>query len=66
MLLGNAQRLLASLWEILKRYRKAAGKCPNTRHQPIGEEEEFPRGYWKKRGNFYPFSLKGRISVYIN
>jgi hypothetical protein len=35
--LGNAQRLLASLWEILKRYRKASGKCPNTCHQLIGD-----------------------------
>jgi hypothetical protein len=39
--LGNAQRLLESLWEILKGYRKAAGKCPNYRCQPIGEEIEF-------------------------
>jgi hypothetical protein len=35
--LGNAQRLLESLWAILKGYRKAAGKCPNTRCQLIGE-----------------------------
>ncbi len=27
--LGNAQRLLESLWAILKGYWKAAGKCPN-------------------------------------
>jgi hypothetical protein len=33
-LLGNAQRLLDSLWAILKEYRKAAGKCPNTCCQP--------------------------------
>ncbi len=30
MPLGNAQRLLESLWAILKGYWKAAGKCPNT------------------------------------
>jgi hypothetical protein len=34
--LGNAQGLLESLWAILKGYRKAAGKCPYTRHGPIG------------------------------
>jgi hypothetical protein len=65
MPLGNAQRLLGSLWEILKGYRKAAGKCPNTRNQPIGEQAAFPSGYWQKRGNFHPFSLKDRISVHI-
>jgi hypothetical protein len=34
--LGNAQRLLKSLWAILKEHRKAAGKCPNTHCQPGG------------------------------
>jgi hypothetical protein len=34
----NAQRLLESLWAILKGYRKVAGKSPNTTHQLIGEE----------------------------
>jgi hypothetical protein len=43
--LGNAQKLLGSLWEISKRYRKAAGKCLNTCNQPIGEEGEFLSGY---------------------
>jgi hypothetical protein len=38
-----------------KGYRKAARKCPNTRRQPIGEEAEFPCGYWPKRGDFHPF-----------
>jgi hypothetical protein len=61
--LGKAQRLLESLWAILKGYWKAAGKCPNTHFQPIGEEEKLPSGYWQKRGNFYLFSLKHRISV---
>jgi hypothetical protein len=37
MPLRNAQRLLESLWPILKWYRKAAGKCPKTRCQTIGE-----------------------------
>jgi hypothetical protein len=63
--LGKSQRLLGSFWEILKGYRKAARKCPNTCNQPIGEEAEFPSGYWQKRGNFHPFSLKGRISAHI-
>ncbi len=34
--LGNAQRLLGTLWEIPKGYRKAAGQCPNTCNQPVG------------------------------
>jgi hypothetical protein len=38
--LGNAQRLLESLWEILKEYRKATRKWPNNIRQPIGEEVE--------------------------
>jgi hypothetical protein len=25
----------------------------------------FPSGYWLKRGNFHPFSLKGGVSVNI-
>jgi hypothetical protein len=54
---------LETLWAILKGYWKAAGKCPNTRFQPIGEEEKLPSGYWQKRSNFYLFSLKHRISV---
>jgi hypothetical protein len=37
---GNAQRLLESQWAILTGFRKAAGKCLNTRCQPIGEEVE--------------------------
>jgi hypothetical protein len=37
-LLGNAKRLLESLWAIQKGYRKAREQCPNTRHQPIGEK----------------------------
>jgi hypothetical protein len=57
-------KAIGSLWEILKRHRKAAGKFPNTRYQPIGEEEEFPSGYWQKLRSFHPFSLKGRISVH--
>jgi hypothetical protein len=56
---------LSSLWEIPKGYRKTAGKCPNTCNQPIGEEGEFPSAIGKKRGDFHPFSLKGRVSVFI-
>jgi hypothetical protein len=52
-LLGNAQRLLESLWAILKEYRKAAGKCPNTHCQSIGEEVELPSGCRQKLGNFH-------------
>jgi hypothetical protein len=63
-MLGNAQRLLESLWAIHNGFRKAAGKCPNTRRQPIGEEAELPSGYGKKRGNFRSFPLKCYISVY--
>jgi hypothetical protein len=40
--LGNAQRLLESLWASLEGYWKAAGKCPNTLHQPIREEAQLP------------------------
>jgi hypothetical protein len=43
---------LESLWAILKGYKKAAGKCPITHHQPIVEEEELLSGYWQKHGNF--------------
>jgi hypothetical protein len=51
--LGNAQRLLGSLWAILKGYRKATGKCPKTIRQPIGEEIKLPSGCRQKRGNFH-------------
>jgi hypothetical protein len=47
-LMGNAQRL----WVILKGYKKAAGKFPNTSHQPIGEKAELPRGCRQKHGNY--------------
>ncbi len=60
--LVNAQRLLGSLWEILKGYRKAAGKCPNTICQPIGEEVKLPSGCRQKHGNFHSFPLF-RITV---
>jgi hypothetical protein len=46
---------LGSLWEILKGYRKAAGKCPNTYNQPIGEEGEFPAAIGKKVAISIPF-----------
>ncbi len=59
------QRLLESLWAILKGYRKPAGKCPNTCCQPIGKETELPSSYWQKSGNLYHFSLKCCISVYF-
>jgi hypothetical protein len=56
---------LDSFFAILRGYLKAAGKCPNSSHQPIGDKAELPRGYWLKRGKFHPFSLKYLISVYI-
>jgi hypothetical protein len=46
---------LNSLWALLKGYRKAAGKCPNTCHQPIGKEAEFPSGYWQNVAIFIAF-----------
>jgi hypothetical protein len=72
--LGTAKRVLESPWEMpkdywkaagqfYKGYRKAAGKCPNTRYRLIGEEAEFLSGYWQKHGNFHPFSLKHHIFV---
>jgi hypothetical protein len=64
--LGNAQRLLESLWAILKGYWKAAGKCPNIRYQPLGEQVELPSGYWQKHSNFRLFPLNCCVSVYIN
>jgi hypothetical protein len=45
--------------------KPAAGKCPNYRHQPIGDEAELLSGYWLKHGNIYPFSLKQSVSVHI-
>jgi hypothetical protein len=62
-LLSTAKRVYV-LWEIPKGYRKAARKCPNTCNYPIGEEEEFPSGYWQKYSNFHPFSLQGRVSAH--
>jgi hypothetical protein len=50
--LGNDQRLTGSPWAILKGYREAAGKCPNTNHQPIGKEAAFPGGYAFKSYHF--------------
>jgi hypothetical protein len=41
-------------------------KMPNSCLQPIGEKIELPGGYWEKRGNFHPFFLKCRVSVYID
>jgi hypothetical protein len=60
---GKCPKTIGSCWAILKGYRKAAGKCPNTRYRPLGEEAELLSGYWQKRGNFHPFSLKHHISV---
>jgi hypothetical protein len=56
---------LESLREILKGYRKAAGKCTNYGYHPIGEEIELPSSYWQKRGNFHPFSMKQFVSFHI-
>jgi hypothetical protein len=44
----------------LKEHWKAAGKCPNNRCHPIGEEAKLPSGYQQKRGNVHPLSLKYR------
>jgi hypothetical protein len=65
-LLLNAQRLLESLCAVLEGFRKAAGKCRNTQHQPMGEEAEFSSSYQQKSGNSPSFPLKCYISVYIN
>jgi hypothetical protein len=65
-LLGTAKRELESHWEmpkgyldshwaILRGYGKETGKCPNSRHQPIGDKTAFPSGYWLKRGISIPF-----------
>jgi hypothetical protein len=56
---------LESLLAILKGYWKATEKYQNTHCQTTGEEVELPRGFWQKRGNFHPFSLKCCVSVYI-
>jgi hypothetical protein len=40
--LGNSQRVLGSLWQKLKGYVKAAGKCPNTCLQTVGEKHSCP------------------------
>jgi hypothetical protein len=56
---ANAQRLLDRLLEILKKgIGKLLGTAPCICHQPIGEEAEWPSGYWKKHGNFRSFFLK--------
>jgi hypothetical protein len=55
----------AASGNFLKGIGKPLGKCPNTSNQPTGQEGEFPSGYWQKRGNFHPFSLKGGVSVHI-
>jgi hypothetical protein len=56
---------LESLWEILKGYRKAAGKYTIYGYHPIGEDIELPSGYWQKRGNFHPFSMKQCVCFHI-
>jgi hypothetical protein len=63
---GKCPKAIGSLWEILKGFRKAAGKFTNYRYHPIGEEIELPSGYWQKCGNFHPFSMKQYVSVYID
>ncbi len=63
--LENAQRLLDSLWAILKGRWRATGKCLNNTCQPIGEKAELQSSNRQKRGNFHPFSPKRRVSVYI-
>jgi hypothetical protein len=41
----NFEMYLIKYCQPSKRYRKAAGKCPNTPCHPIGDETEFPSGY---------------------
>jgi hypothetical protein len=53
---------LDSLWEILRGYWIAVGKCPNSRRQPMEDKADLPSGYWLELGNFHPFSLKCRNS----
>jgi hypothetical protein len=43
---------LESFFAILRGYLKAAGKCPNSSRQPIGDKAELHSGIWLKRGNF--------------
>jgi hypothetical protein len=50
----KAQRLLESLWTILKGYRKAPGKCLNTLCQPKGEEAELPSRIGKNVAIYFP------------
>jgi hypothetical protein len=66
MLLGNAQRLLDSLWAILRGFWKAAGKWPNSRHQPIGYKTELPSGYWLKPGISIPFLWSTTVLLYLS
>jgi hypothetical protein len=52
---SHLEVLLDCLLAILRGYWKAAGKCPNSRRQPIGDKTELPSGYWLKRGISIPF-----------
>jgi hypothetical protein len=64
-LLENAQRLLESLWAILKVYRKASGKAqiPQSTSRRGGR---IASGYWQRHGNFCLSPMKRCISVHIN
>jgi hypothetical protein len=64
--MGNAQRLLGSILEILKGYWVAAEKCPSIPCQPIEEKAELPSGCWQNPCNFRSHSLKRCNSVYIH
>ncbi len=57
-------KAMESRWALLVGYGKVAGKCPNSRLQPIGEKAELP--YWQKPGNFHPFFQKHCVSIYID
>jgi hypothetical protein len=56
-----------------KGYWKASGKFLKGIGKPLGNAQitaviqkiELPNGYWQKRGNFHPFSMKQYVSVYI-
>jgi hypothetical protein len=47
---------------ISQRYSIPFSQYSAAVQQPL---RAFPSGYWLKRGNFHPFSLKGRVSVNI-
>jgi hypothetical protein len=49
---GKFRWAIGKLLAILKEFREATGKCPNTCCQPIGEEVELPSSYYQNCGKF--------------